>query len=112
MADGDVDGWSAMIDVNLRGVLYGIAAADAGVPAPGPRSFRDDGVDGRPEDRAGHGGLRGDEERGPHRDGVLRQESTDGVIRTTSISPGFVRTELGELDRRPGHARPDTHQHG
>ena len=27
MADLDVDGWSAMIDVNLRGVLYGIAAA-------------------------------------------------------------------------------------
>src|SRR6185436_4111411 len=27
VADGDVDGWMAMIDVNLRGVLYGIAAA-------------------------------------------------------------------------------------
>src|SRR6478735_7374126 len=27
VAAGDVDGWSAMIDVNLRGVLYGIAAA-------------------------------------------------------------------------------------
>src|SRR5580700_9848492 len=27
MSDLDVDGWSAMIDVNLRGVLYGIAAA-------------------------------------------------------------------------------------
>ena len=26
-ADVDVDGWSAMIDVNLRGVLHGIAAA-------------------------------------------------------------------------------------
>jgi len=26
---------------------------------------------------------------------ALRQESTDGAIRTTSISPGFVRTELG-----------------
>ena len=25
---------------------------------------------------------------------ALRQESTDGVLRTTSISPGFVRTEL------------------
>jgi NADP-dependent 3-hydroxy acid dehydrogenase YdfG len=25
---------------------------------------------------------------------ALRQESTDGVIRTTSISPGFVNTEL------------------
>ena len=27
LADGDVDGWSDMIDVNLRSVLYGIAAA-------------------------------------------------------------------------------------
>lgn len=25
---------------------------------------------------------------------ALRQESTDGVLRTTSISPGYVRTEL------------------
>jgi NADP-dependent 3-hydroxy acid dehydrogenase YdfG len=24
----------------------------------------------------------------------LRQESTDGVLRTTAVSPGFVRTEL------------------
>jgi NADP-dependent 3-hydroxy acid dehydrogenase YdfG len=30
---------------------------------------------------------------------TLRQESTDGVIRTTSISPGFVSTELdGSID--------------
>ena len=29
----------------------------------------------------------------------LRQESTDGVVRTTWISPGFVRTELdGSID--------------
>lgn len=27
---------------------------------------------------------------------TLRQESTDGAIRTTSISPGYVRTELGD----------------
>ena len=27
LGDGDVAGWDAMIDVNLRGVLYGIAAA-------------------------------------------------------------------------------------
>ena len=25
---------------------------------------------------------------------ALRQESTDGTLRTTSISPGYVRTEL------------------
>lgn len=27
LADRDVDGWSAMIDINLRGVLHGLAAA-------------------------------------------------------------------------------------
>lgn len=26
----------------------------------------------------------------------LRQESTDGVVRTTAISPGYVNTELPE----------------
>lgn len=26
----------------------------------------------------------------------LRQESTDGVLRTTSVSPGYVRTELAD----------------
>ena len=26
----------------------------------------------------------------------LRQESTDGALRTTSISPGYVRTELAD----------------
>lgn len=31
----------------------------------------------------------------------LRQESTDGVTRTTSISPGFVRTELADSIEDP-----------
>jgi NADP-dependent 3-hydroxy acid dehydrogenase YdfG len=36
----------------------------------------------------------------------LRQESTDGVIRTTSVSPGFVRTELGDsIDDPDARAR-------
>ena len=80
-----------MIDVNLRGVLHGIAAA---TPV-----FR----------RQGHGhfvttvstaGLKIVPEMGVYaatKNAVrtvmeaLRQESTDGVIRTTSISPGFVQ---------------------
>jgi NADP-dependent 3-hydroxy acid dehydrogenase YdfG len=90
----DIDGWSAMIDVNLRGVLYGIAAAlpvfqrqaqghfvtivsTAGlkiVPTMGVYAATKNAV------RTVMEGL--------------RQESTDGAIRTTSISPGFVRTEL------------------
>ncbi|MFC4112080.1 SDR family oxidoreductase [Nonomuraea zeae] len=94
VADLDVDGWSAMIDVNLRGVLNGIAAA---LPV-----FR----------RQGHGhlvttvstsGLKIVPTQAVYaatKNAVrtlleaLRQESTDGVLRTTAISPGLVRTEL------------------
>jgi NADP-dependent 3-hydroxy acid dehydrogenase YdfG len=94
VADLDVEDWDAMIDVNLRGVLHGIAAA---LPV-----FR----------RQGHGhfvttvstsGLKivptqavyaGTKNAVRTLLEALRQESTDGVVRTTSISPGFVRTEL------------------
>lgn len=94
LGDGDVAGWDAMIDVNLRGVLYGIAAA---MPVFG---------------RQGHGhlvttvstaGLKIVPTMGVYaatKNAVrtvmeaARQESTDGVVRTTSISPGFVNTEL------------------
>jgi len=94
VADLDVDGWSAMVDVNLRGVLHGIAAA---LPV-----FR----------RQGHGhlvttvstsGLKIVPTQSVYaatKNAVrtlmegLRQESTDGVLRTTSISPGYVHTEL------------------
>ncbi|MGD1257734.1 SDR family oxidoreductase [Mycobacterium seoulense] len=94
MSDLDVDGWSAMIDVNLRGVLHGIAAA---LPV-----FR--------RQQRGHfvttvstAGLKIVPTMAVYaatKNAVrtvmegLRQESTDGVIRTTSISPGFVDTQL------------------
>jgi NADP-dependent 3-hydroxy acid dehydrogenase YdfG len=90
----DVDAWSAMIDVNVRGLLHGIAAA---LPV-----FQ--------KQRQGHfvttvstAGLKIVPTMavyGATKNAVrtimegLRQESTDGVVRTTSISPGFVRTEL------------------
>uniref|UniRef100_A0A5Q5BHG5 Short-chain dehydrogenase/reductase SDR n=2 Tax=unclassified Mycobacterium TaxID=2642494 RepID=A0A5Q5BHG5_MYCSS len=99
ISDLDVDGWSAMIDVNLRGVLHGIAAA---LPI-----FR----------RQGHGhfvttvstaGLKIVPDQGVYaatKNAVrtvleaLRQESTDGVVRTTAISPGFVNTKMdGSID--------------
>jgi NADP-dependent 3-hydroxy acid dehydrogenase YdfG len=95
VADGDVDGWSAMIDVNLRGVLYGFAAA---IPA-----FRRQGR-GHFVTTVSTAGLKIVPDMAVYaatKNAVrtameaLRQESTDGVIRTTSVSPGFVRTELG-----------------
>jgi NADP-dependent 3-hydroxy acid dehydrogenase YdfG len=94
VADLDVEGWAAMVDVNVKGVLHGIAAA---LPV-----FRRQG--------GGHlvtvvsvSGLKIVPTQAVYagtKNAVrtllegLRQESTDGVLRTTSISPGYVRTEL------------------
>lgn len=99
VADGDVDGWSAMIDVNVRGVLYGIAAAQPVFRRQGRGHFvtivSTAGLKIVPDMTvyaATKNAVR------TIMEGV-RQESTDGVIRTTSISPGFVRTELdGSID--------------
>ncbi len=94
LADGDVAGWSAMIDVNVRGVLYGIAAATPVFTRQGHGHF---------VTTVSTAGLKIVPDMGVYaatKNAVrtvmeaLRQESTDGVIRTTSISPGFVRTEL------------------
>ncbi|MDT5110513.1 MAG: hypothetical protein QOE20_2403 [Mycobacterium sp.] len=96
VADVDVEGWSAMIDVNLRGVLHGIAAA---MPV-----FRRQGS-GHFVTTVSTAGLKIVPDMAVYaatKNAVrtvmeaLRQESTDGVVRTTSISPGYVRTELGD----------------
>ncbi|GAA5043964.1 SDR family oxidoreductase [Nocardia callitridis] len=96
VADLDVDGWTAMIDVNVRGVLNGIAAA---MPV-----FRRQGV-GHLVTTVSTSGLKIVPTQSVYagtKNAVrtimegLRQESTDGVLRTTSISPGFVRTEFTE----------------
>ncbi len=94
MADLDVEGWSAMIDVNLKGVLHGIAAA---LPV-----FRRQG-NGHFVTTVSTAGLNIVHNMGVYaasKNAVrtvlegLRQESTDGVVRTTAVSPGFVNTEL------------------
>jgi len=95
LAEGDVAGWSAMIDVNVNGVLNGIAAA---MPV-----FRRQGR-GHFVTTVSTAGMKITPTMGVYaatKNAVrtvmetLRQESTDGVIRTTSINPGFVSTELG-----------------
>ena len=101
LADCDLRGWSEMIDVNLRGVLHGIAAA---MPV-----FRRQG--------AGHfvttlstSGIKIVPHQGVYaatKNAVrtlleaLRQENTDGVVRTTGISPGMVSTELTDSMDNP-----------
>ncbi|MDT8913168.1 SDR family oxidoreductase [Amycolatopsis sp. PS_44_ISF1] len=102
VADLDLDNWDAMIDVNLRGVLHGIAAA---LPV-----FREQGH-GHLVTTISTSGLKivpGQAVYAGTKNAVrtlleaLRQESTDGVLRTTSISPGFVRTELADHITEPG----------
>ncbi|WP_240423585.1 SDR family oxidoreductase [Microbacterium halotolerans] len=94
MSDLDVEGWDAMIDVNLRGVLNGIAAA---LPL-----FRTQGH-GHVVTTVSTSGLKivptqavyaGTKNAVRTTLEALRQESTDGTLRTTTISPGFVQTEL------------------
>jgi NADP-dependent 3-hydroxy acid dehydrogenase YdfG len=94
LAEADLAGWQSMIDVNVHGVLHGIAAA-----AP---VFRRQGR-GHFVTTVSTAGLKVVPEMGVYaatKNAVrtvmeaLRQESTDGVIRTTSISPGYVDTEF------------------
>ncbi|WP_220094235.1 SDR family oxidoreductase [Cryobacterium soli] len=90
----DTDGWSSMIDVNLRGVLNGIAAAMPVFHSQGRGHFvttvSTSGIKIVPT-QAVYAATK---------NAVrtlmvgLRQESTDGVLRTTSISPGYIQTEL------------------
>jgi NADP-dependent 3-hydroxy acid dehydrogenase YdfG len=94
ISDLDVDGWAAMIDVNLRGVLHGFAAALPVFSRQGRGHF---------VTTVSTAGLKIVPTMAVYaatKNAVrtvmegLRQESTDGVVRTTSISPGFVDTEL------------------
>ena len=94
MADLDTDSWDAMIDVNLRGVLHGIAAALPVFRRQGRGHFvttvSTSGLKIVPT-QAVYAGTKNAVRTLLE---ALRQESTDGVLRTTSISPGYVRTEL------------------
>lgn len=91
----DIDGWEEMIDVNLKGVLYGMAAA---IPV-----FK--------EQQSGHivniistSGIKITPMQGVYAGTknairtigeAFRQES-DGNIRITGISPGFVKTDFAD----------------
>jgi NADP-dependent 3-hydroxy acid dehydrogenase YdfG len=96
LADLDTEGWSAMIDVNLRGMLNCVAAA---LPV-----FHEQGS-GHLVSIVSVAGLTTSPSMAVYaatKNAVrtvhegLRKESTDGVVRTTAISPGYVRTELAD----------------
>ncbi|GHJ13552.1 MULTISPECIES: SDR family oxidoreductase [unclassified Micromonospora] len=111
LADLDVAGWSAMIEVNVKGILHGIAAA---LP-----TFRRQGS-GHLVTVVSTSGLKivptqavyaGTKNAVRTLLEALRQESTDGSLRTTSISPGYVRTELIDNALDDPAAREQARQH-
>lgn len=92
----NIDEWAAMVDVNLRGVMHGTAAA---LPV-----FQRQGR-GHIVTIASLAGITISPMMAVYaatKNAVrtfmegLRTESTDGVVRTTTISPGFVQTELAD----------------
>lgn len=94
--------WDAMIDVNLRGVLHGI---DAALPV-----FQDQGR-GHFVTIVSTAGIKIVPTMAVYaatKNAVrtllegLRQESTDGTLKTTAISPGVVRTEFVDSITDPG----------
>jgi NADP-dependent 3-hydroxy acid dehydrogenase YdfG len=96
LEQGDTEDWAAMLDINVRGLLNGLAAA---LPV-----FRQQGH-GHVVTVVSTAGLTISPAMAVYAASKnaartimegLRKESTDGVIKTTSISPGFVRTELAD----------------
>lgn len=92
--EGKLDEWQAMIDINLKGVLYGIAAALPAFAAGG----------GHIVNVVSTAGLKIVPTMGVYAatknavrtlSEALRQESQTG-LRVTEISPGFVATNLGD----------------
>lgn len=96
LADLDTDGWSAMIDVNLRGMLHCVAAALPVFRAQGSGHLVSivsvAGLSVSPS-MAVYAATK-NAVRTVHEG--LRAESTDGAVRTTAISPGYVRTDLAD----------------
>lgn len=89
----DVEGWEEMIDVNLKGTLYGIAAAMPVFRAQGSghivNIISTSGIQIAPL----QGVYAGTKNAVRTISEALRKES-NGELRVTGISPGYVQTEL------------------
>ena len=100
-----IDEWDRMIDVNIKGVLYGIAAALPVMQA------QKSGHIINVSSVAGHKVRPGSTIYSATKSAVrvisegLRQEVKPYNIRTTIISPGAVESELPDSDHRAGHRR-------
>lgn len=101
LESGELDDWNQMIDVNLRGVLHGIAAALPVFRAQGSGHFITVAstaaykwVPGQAVYAATKSAVRALCE-------VMRQELAPGNLRCTLVSPGFTDTDFIASTRDP-----------
>lgn len=94
-----IDEWNQTIDVNIRGVLHGIAAALPGMKARGAGHFINVSSIGGHFSFAGAGVYCASKFAVVAISDALRQENTD--VRCTVISPGVVDSELASTITDP-----------
>ncbi len=100
MSDLAVDDWDQMVDVNIKGVLYGIAAALPVFHRQGFGHFIHTSSTAARKSRRQHGCLFGDKSRRLALSDGLRQELA-GQIRVSVIAPGFTDTAFVEHMKSP-----------
>jgi NADP-dependent 3-hydroxy acid dehydrogenase YdfG len=88
----DVDAWERMVDVNIKGVLYGIAAALPVFRAQGAGHFVTTASTAAYKVVPNQAVYAGTKAAVRMIGEGLRQEA-DGTVRVTTISPGFVHTD-------------------
>ncbi len=103
--DLDVDAWEQMVDVNLKGVLFGIAAALPVFRAQGSGHFIHTGSTAAYRVVPNQGVYAGTKAAVRLISKGLRQEA-GAALRVTLIAPGFVHTGS------PGHVRNEAHRPG
>jgi len=101
---GRIDDWDRMIDVNIKGVLYGIAAALPHMKARRSGHFINVASVAGHKVRAGGSVYSATKHAVRTISEGLRQEVKAYNIRTTIISPGMVATELPESVTEPDFA--------
>lgn len=98
-----VDQWDSMVDVNIKGLLYGIAAALPVFAAQGGGHFVTTASVGAHEVVPTSAVYSGTKHAAWAITEGLRQES-DPSIRVTTVSPGVVTSELADTITDPGAA--------
>jgi NADP-dependent 3-hydroxy acid dehydrogenase YdfG len=93
---GKVDEWEDTIDINVKGVLYGIAAALPRMKAQGTGHLISVASIGAHHAFPGAAVYCGSKFAVWAICEALRQEELDGDIRVTTISPGTIRSELAD----------------